>query len=38
MGLVIVTEILNNHGGKIATIIPGDLGGATFEFSLPVKK
>ncbi len=38
MGLVIVTELLNNHGGKIATIVPGDLGGATFEFSLPIKK
>lgn len=38
MGLVIVTELLNNHGCKIATIVPGDLGGATFEFSLPIKK
>ena len=38
MGLVIVTELLNNHGCKIATIIPGDLGGATFEFNLPIKE
>lgn len=38
MGLVIVTEILNNHGCKIATIVPGTLGGATFEFNLPIKK
>ncbi len=38
MGLVIVTELLNNHECKIATIIPGDLGGATFEFNLPIKE
>lgn len=35
MGLVIVTELLNNHGCKISTTIPGELGGATFSFDLP---
>lgn len=38
MGLVIVTELLNNYDCKIATLIPGELGGATFEFELPVEK
>lgn len=36
MGLVIVTELLNNHKSRIKTIIPGDLNGATFVFDLPV--
>ena len=38
MGLVIVTEILNFYDGKIATVLPGDLGGATFEFDVPIAK
>lgn len=38
MGLVIVTEILDYYGGKIATTIPGDLGGATFVFDIPITK
>ena len=37
MGLVIVSELLNNYDGKIATAIPGDLGGATFIFDIPRK-
>ena len=37
MGLVIVSELLNNYNGKIATAIPGDLGGATFIFDIPRK-
>ena len=35
MGLVIITEILHSYDCKIATVIPGELGGATFEFELP---
>ena len=38
MGLVIVTEILHNYNCKIATILPGELGGATFEFDLPIER
>ncbi|OPX88157.1 sensor histidine kinase [Pelotomaculum sp. PtaB.Bin117] len=38
MGLVIVTELLNNYDCKIATVIPGELGGATFVFELPIAK
>ena len=37
MGLVIVTEILDYYDGKIATTIPGLIGGATFVFDIPVK-
>lgn len=36
MGLVIVTELLHNYNCKIATIVPGELGGATFCFELPI--
>ena len=38
MGLVIVTELLNNYDCRIATIIPGEFGGATFRFELPIDK
>lgn len=38
MGLVIVAEILNFYNGKIATTIPGLLGGATFQFDIPMNK
>ena len=38
MGLVIVTEILHNYDCKIATVLPGELGGATFEFDLPAER
>lgn len=34
MGLVIITEILNNHHNKIRLETPGDIGGATFVFTL----
>lgn len=37
MGLVIVSELLRNYDGKIATVIPGDLDGATFIFDIPRK-
>ena len=38
MGLVIVTELLNNYDCRIATIIPGELNGATFEFDVPLER
>ena len=38
MGLVIVTELLNNYDCKIATILPGEIGGATFEFEVPLER
>ena len=38
MGLVIVTELLNNYDCRIATIVPGEFGGATFRFELPIDK
>jgi len=38
MGLVIITELLSYYGGKIATGIPGDIGGATFLFDIPLEK
>ena len=36
MGLVIVTELLSNYDCKIAAIVPGEIGGATFEFEVPL--
>lgn len=38
MGLVIVTELLSNYDCKIGTVVPGELGGATFVFDLPKAK
>jgi len=38
MGLVIVTELLNSYDCKIGTVIPGEIGGATFVFELPCNK
>ncbi|MBE6892924.1 MAG: sensor histidine kinase [Ruminococcaceae bacterium] len=38
MGLVIVTELLNNHNCKTGTTVPGELGGATFVIELPYSK
>ena len=35
MGLVIVTELLNHYDCKVGTVVPGELGGATFIFELP---
>lgn len=37
MGLVIITELLNNHKNTIRLETPGDLGGATFVFTLTLK-
>lgn len=36
MGLAIVTELLDYYDGKIATVIPGTMEGATFIFDVPV--
>ena len=36
MGLVIVTELLHNYDCKIGTVLPSELGGATFIFELPL--
>ena len=36
MGLVVASEMVEDRGGKMRTGIPGDLGGATFEFDLPL--
>jgi Signal transduction histidine kinase len=38
MGLVVVNEIVTSHGGYLKNVQPGDIGGATFEFSLPISK
>ena len=37
MGLVIVTELLHNHDCSIKTVVPGDMGGATFIFDVPLE-
>lgn len=37
MGLVIVTELLNNHNCKIRLETPGEYGGATFAFEVPME-
>ena len=36
MGLVVASEMVEDRGGKMRTSIPGGLGGATFEFDLPL--
>lgn len=36
MGLVVASEMVEDRGGKMRTSVPGDLGGATFEFDLPL--
>ena len=38
MGLVIATELLSHYDCKIETRVPGDIGGATFIFELPLSK
>jgi len=38
MGLVVVNEIVTSHGGYLKNVQPGDVGGATFEFTLPIAK
>ena len=36
MGLVVAAEMVEDRGGRMRTSIPGELGGATFEFDLPL--
>ena len=36
MGLTIASEIVEAYEGKLALIEPGDLGGASFQFDLPL--
>ena len=36
MGLTVIAEIIEGHGGSVLVECPGDLGGATFVFSLPL--
>ena len=36
MGLVVASEMVEDRGGGMRTIIVGELGGATFEFDLPL--
>jgi signal transduction histidine kinase len=38
MGLTVASELVVEHGGKMALVQPGRLGGATFEFDLPVAR
>lgn len=38
MGLTVASELVDGHGGKMRTVVPGELGGATFEFDLPLAK
>ena len=38
MGLTIASEIVDAHDGKMAVASPGNLGGASFEFDLPIKQ
>ena len=35
MGLTVASEIIEGHGGRMGTMVPGRLGGATFKFDLP---
>lgn len=36
MGLVVASEMIEDRGGRMRTSIPGELGGATFEFDVPL--
>lgn len=38
MGLTIAGEIISDHDGKLGVTTKGPLGGATFQFTLPLKK
>ena len=35
MGLTVASEIVDSHGGRIRTTVPGRLDGATFDFDIP---
>lgn len=36
MGLTVAAELVEGHGGNMRTVVPGAMGGATFEFDLPL--
>ena len=36
MGLTVASELVAEHGGRMALVYPGRLGGASFAFDLPV--
>ena len=36
MGLVVASEMVEDRGGRMRTSVPGELGGATFAFDLPL--
>ena len=36
MGLTVASELVDGRGGRMRTVVPGALGGATFEFDLPL--
>ncbi len=38
MGLTVVSELVAAYGGDVLTIHPGEIGGASFIFDLPVRK
>ena len=38
MGLTVVSELVAAYGGNVLTIHPGEIGGASFMFDLPVRK
>ncbi len=38
MGLTVVSELVAAYGGDVLTIHPGERGGASFVFDLPVRK
>ena len=36
MGLTVASELVDGRAGKMRTVVPGALGGGTFEFDLPL--
>ena len=36
MGLTVASELVDGHGGRMETQVPGEFGGATFGFDLPL--
>ena len=38
MGLTVASELVEAYGGKMLTSHPGNLGGASFAFDVPVLK
>ena len=37
MGLTVASELVAEHGGRLALDLRGKLGGATFQFDVPLK-